>query len=232
MIAAVLVAGILFRTVEMVAVAGQEAQESGASVSDSAEETDGFLEALAEGTVSGGDAVPMEGTVSSGDAVLMASPVPAGSSEIVSLQIPQRLDVILDPWETDGRGQVYSERYSIQNRGDEPIRLVLKGAIYSPQENGAVIRTETEGLHEGGEKSIYVQMDFGNGDRLILAEEEAEYLITLEPGNELQFWFSGEMNEGSLQPWGDDEVQMEMTYFWSTEESGQNNGEEDREVQG
>lgn len=38
-----------------------------------------------------------------------------GNSVLKNLQIPQKLDVVIDPWEMDQKGQVYSEQYNISN---------------------------------------------------------------------------------------------------------------------
>lgn len=147
----------------------------------------------------------------------------------VGLQMPKQLTVTIDPWEIDERGQVYSDQYLIQNTGDAPIQLVLKEVIYG-LEQGIFICTDAEGLHEGEENSIYVQLNFGNGDQLVLTQERAEYAFTLEPGTELQFWFSGEVNENAAEPWEDGEVGIEMTYFWSTEEAASDGGSEKEEI--
>lgn len=41
-------------------------------------------------------------------------------TDLKQLQIPQKLEVVIDPWEMDGKSQIYSEQYVIRNDGKEP----------------------------------------------------------------------------------------------------------------
>ena len=37
---------------------------------------------------------------------------------LTGLLMPQKFEIVMDPWEMDGRTQVYSEQYIIKNTGD------------------------------------------------------------------------------------------------------------------
>lgn len=195
MIVAVLTAGMLFRTVGM--------------------------ETVAEGAVSGGDAVPeaseslapAEGTVSGGDALPVADSEPAESPVAASLEIPQKLSVVLDPWEMDGRGQIYSEPYAIRNSGSVACILRVSFRCVLPEGSGTVIRPEKEGLYGGGGKSIYIEVVFGE-DRIVLSQEDSGYEAELAPGESLQVSFSGGMNEEAPEGWRDGDIEIEGTYSW------------------
>lgn len=137
---------------------------------------------------------------------------------MISLQIPQRISVVIDPWEMDGKGQIYSEQYVIRNVGETAGKLVLAGSIYSSWDrNGIVVRTDNNGIHSGQDKSIYMEMAFGNGDYTVYTLEEMEYEVRLEAGEELAFWFSGEVNEEALYPWKNGDFGVTMKYTWEEE---------------
>ncbi len=40
---------------------------------------------------------------------------PEDRAEIKDLQIPQKLEIVIDPWEMDGKEQIYSEQYTIRS---------------------------------------------------------------------------------------------------------------------
>lgn len=136
-----------------------------------------------------------------------------------SLQMPEKFEVVIDPWETDGRGQVYSEQYVIQNTGKDVGILTLSNLTCKPQEgSGAVIRTDREGLHRDGRKSIYMEMLFGTGEKIVLSEEETEYETELKPGEELSVQFVGEVNEYASRVWENADVNVGVVYSWNTKE--------------
>ncbi len=189
---AALVIGLSSSSLEMTAMAAQMEDDPGSSISDvKEEEPDANEKEAADGE--------------------------SEMSELTSLQIPQKLGVVLDPWELDGKTQIYSEEYTIQNAGEAPGTLVLSFAC-KPQENsGVTVRAENEGLHDDESKSLYMKMVFGNGDELILSEEVSEYEIEMVPGEELSVCFQGELNENAADPWKNGDIEVEGVYSWKTE---------------
>lgn len=139
-------------------------------------------------------------------------------SGIKNLQIPQKLDVVIDPWEMDNKGQIYSEQYMISNVGDTAGVLTLSGLICRPREqSGVVIRTNREGLHDNGDKTIYIEMLLGNGEKVVFSQESSQYQTKLEPGEKLSVCFAGEVNENALGEWKNDDISISMVYSWETE---------------
>lgn len=136
-----------------------------------------------------------------------------------SLQMPQKLEVVIDPWETDGKGQVYSEQYVIRNMGGDTGILTLSGLACKSQENsGAVVRTDPYGIHEDECKSIYMEMLFGNGEQIVLSEEGAVYETELKPGEELSLQFAGEVNEYASRSWDNEDIAVRVVYSWDRKE--------------
>lgn len=143
---------------------------------------------------------------------------PEDRAEIKDLQIPQKLEIVIDPWEMDGKEQIYSEQYTIRNIGEMQGVLRLSGLSCRPQENSStVIRTDKNGLHDNKEKSVYMEILFGNGDHVVLSEEGTEYKAELEPDEELTFCFTGEVNEYAEEGWEKGEIAVEVVYSWDEE---------------
>ena len=135
--------------------------------------------------------------------------------ELCSLEIPQKLGVVIDPWEVAGKGQIYSEQYIIKNTGDVTGVLTLTFLCRRGEDSAAVIRTDTAGLHDDENKSIYIEMIFGDAEGIALTEEGVEYQAQLQPGEELSVSFAGEVNEYASERWGDSDVEIEGVYFWN-----------------
>jgi len=178
-------------------------------------------------TVSGGNvsAPPYtDSTVSGNDAAVLSDTENlAGreAAEIVSLQIPERVRIIVDPFEIDGNGQIYSEQYVVRNVGITAGILTLSNAIRisgEGEEDEATVRTETEEMHCSWEKSIYLEMAFGNGDKVVFTQEGSVYEVELEAGEELALWFAGEVNENASQPWRTGDIEVMIGYTWDTKE--------------
>ena len=131
------------------------------------------------------------------------------------LQIPQKLEVVIDPWEMDGRSQIYSEQYVIRNDGKEPGILTLSNlACRVSEQSRAIVTTNRSGLHDGDEKLIYMQMKFGNGDQIDLSEDGSSYQVELQPEEELSVCFEGEVNENASESWQDGDVTVTVVYSW------------------
>ena len=136
-----------------------------------------------------------------------------------SLQMPQKLEVVIDPWEMDGKGQIYSEKYQIRNTGEDTGRLTLSGLTCKPREkSGAIVRTDRNGIHEDKRKSIYMEMVFSTGERIVLSEEGAGYEAELRPGEEVSLEFSGEVNEYASGSWDNEDIIVGVVYSWDMEE--------------
>lgn len=143
-----------------------------------------------------------------------------GVLEKDSLQMPQKLEVVIDPWEIDGKGQVYSDEYVIKNTGEDTGILTLSGLTCKPREkSGVIVRTDRNGLHDDKRKSIYMEIVFGTGERIALTEEGAEYETELEPGEEVSLQFAGEVNENASGSWNNEDIAVGAVYSWDVKEN-------------
>lgn len=179
-----------------------------------------------ESEASAGEPKPEETGTSSGETSDTAD------TGKVSLQIPQKLQVIVDPFELDGKEQIYSERYTIRNTGERAGTLTLSFACRPQEENGLTVVQESDGIHEGEEKSVYLEIVFGDTERLVLSAEPSEYRAELGAGEELSLYFTGEVNENAREQWEDGDFTIEGVYRWEaaeealTDESGGEDPEE------
>ncbi len=136
------------------------------------------------------------------------------------LQIPQKLGVVIDPWEMDGKEQIYSEEYVIRNDGEMPGVLTLSNLACRPQEqSGVIVTANPAGLHDGDEKLICMKMIFGNGDQIDLSEDASTYQVELQPGEELSICFEGEVNEYASEGWKDGDVTVTVAYSWDVKQT-------------
>ncbi len=148
------------------------------------------------------------------------------------LQIPQKLEVVIDPWEMDGKGQIYSEEYVIRNDGETPGMLTLSNLACRPQEqSGVIVRADKEGLHDSEDKLIYLEMFLGSEERIVFSKDNSQYQIELEPGEELTVCFGGEVNENASRKWGNNDIAVSVVYSWEREEKKDKKAEELEENQ-
>ena len=141
----------------------------------------------------------------------------SGTSGLTQLWIPQRMEIVIDPWEMDEKEQIYSEEYIIRNTGETPGILTLDFTCETGGETGLSFQGNSEGLHDFGEKLIYMKVIFGNGEEVVFTQEGAKYQVELQSGEALSLRFTGEVNENAEESWKDGDIKIEGTYSWEGE---------------
>ena len=168
----------------------------------------------------------LESKVNSGD-------VSEKKQNIVSLVIPQKLEVVIDPFEIDGKTQVYSEKYSIKNAGETKGVLQLTQLACKSGKSGEVkVRKNQDGIHDGEKKKIYLEMvleyeklkdnaaeenlksEKESEKHIVLSQEDTSYEQVLEAGEEVVVYFCGEVNENASQIWENGDVEITVVYDW------------------
>lgn len=132
---------------------------------------------------------------------------------VVRLQVPVNLDFMLDPFEINGNGQVYSPDYYIKNTGTERLFLNLNEiqAVDNSADRVVFVQDESAVRHTK-EKSLFLILAFDNGDEIILSTDGEEYEIVLDPDEELSFSITGALNEGAEREWREGDVRIRLTY--------------------
>ncbi len=135
---------------------------------------------------------------------------------LTSLLMPQKFEIVLDPWEMDGRTQIYSEQYIIKNTGDMPGTLKLTGIACETGED-VHVQESSDGIHNGKDKKLYIELLVNDEERLVLMPEGTDYEIELAPNENITLEFTGEMNENTPQNWQNSDVRISVTYDWHAE---------------
>lgn len=135
---------------------------------------------------------------------------------LTSLLMPQKFEIVMDPWEMDGRTQVYSKQYIIKNTGDMSGTLKLTGIACEVGED-VHVQENSDGIHSGKDKKLYIELLINDEDRFVLMPEGTDYEIKLAPDESITLEFTGEMNENTSQNWQDSDVKISVTYDWCVE---------------
>lgn len=165
--------------------------------------------------------VEASGSTDTGDKKESEPEEPAADEKpaVGNLEIPQKMAIVIDPWEIDGKGQIYSEQYMVKNTGKTDGVLTLTSRVCkSWDKSEVVVKTDKRGLHDDKVKAVYMEMEYGNGDKVILSEDETKYQAELKPGEEFAVRFIGEVNENASESWKDSDVTVDVVYSWSWEE--------------
>lgn len=150
-------------------------------------------------------------------------------TRLTSLQMPQKFEIMMDPFEMDKRTQVYSKEYKISNTGEFTGTLKLTGIANEAGDNVSVC-AERDNVHDGKNKNIFIELVINGEERVVLSPEGTDYEILLESNEELTLEFVGEMNEKSLEEWQDSDVKITVIYDWKIEPEEEMTEEEtDRE---
>lgn len=136
------------------------------------------------------------------------------SSGLAQLQIPQKMEIVIDPWEMDEKEQIYSKEYTIQNMGETPGALTLDFACKVREDTGLSFQEDPDGIHSSDEKLIYMKVLFGTGEEAVFTQEGVKYQAELQPGETLSLRFTGEVNENADDPWKNGDIEIEGTYSW------------------
>lgn len=161
-----------------------------------------------------------ESSIVDDDVLQEENPVTPEKSEAkdCGLQIPQKLDIFLDPWEINGKGQIYSETYVIRNTGEETVDISLYGIVCIPGKNsGTQIKTSEKGLYENKKKNLYMEMVIDGRTKITMSEKGSEYQTRLDPGESLPVYFTGALNGDSSKEWKDGDIRISMKCSWSVE---------------
>lgn len=156
------------------------------------------------------------GTISTGNLEREAI---SESSGLAQLQIPQKMEIVIDPWEMDEKEQIYSKEYTVQNMGETSGVLTLDFACKVREDTGLSFQEDPDGIHSSDEKLIYMKVLFGTGEEAVFTREGVKYQAELQPGETLSLRFTGEVNENADDPWKDGDIEIEGMYSWEQEKA-------------
>lgn len=150
--------------------------------------------------------------------IITSSEEMVSNNNVVYLQVPNDIDFVIDPWQVAKRGQVYSEKYVIRNCGTKEGTLYLTNIVCYPEKSENIVIVKDRNLiSDNGEKSIFMEMMFDNGEVLVLSQEEKQYSIKIAPKSEIVFWVIGNINVKAEDEWRNNDVKISMKYHFSIE---------------
>lgn len=151
----------------------------------------------------------------SGNGINMQKEISSSEDESVPirLQVPQKLEIILDPWEMDGKEQIYSGEYLIKNISGAKGRLKLTG-IADGFEGNVNIQPDSNNIHIGNGRNIFIELVINNENKLVLLPGGTDYEAVLEENAGIKFTFTGVMNEYAEGNWHDRDVKVMLIYDW------------------
>ncbi|MDR0937699.1 MAG: hypothetical protein LBM98_13580 [Oscillospiraceae bacterium] len=156
------------------------------------------------------------------------APPDAPQDDIISVIVPTTLDFTIDPLELAGRGQIYSEPFFIENRGNSNVVLTLSDinvAFAKDDEFEAVLEPFGDEF-QSERKALYLALDFGREGfpPVVLTDLEhpASVLIPLFSEesalsadgeySSVELSFSGNVNYPPELDWLPGDVHIAMTY--------------------
>ena len=147
------------------------------------------------------------------------------NDDVLNIVVPITFSVTIDPLEVAGKGQIYSNVYSIVNNGDSDVNLTFTDIqiTFADDINFAALAQPYDEQTESELKSIYMLLDFGRIDvpPAVITDPGTKGAITIPlsstlgntPENSLvQFNFSGSVNYAPAIPWADGDIKISMAY--------------------
>lgn len=160
-----------------------------------------------------------EGGEDTGGEDAEASAVPAqeaAASVPVRLQVPQKFEIMLNPWEMDGQEQIFSAEYTIKNVSGERGTLKLTGIAVGSEED-IVVQSDSDDIHDGNDQNIWIAMVINGEDTIALSPDGTDYETVLEADAGVTLTFTGAMNENAVKGWRDSDVEVSVVYDWVTD---------------
>lgn len=143
------------------------------------------------------------------------------------VQLPQNLNFYLDPDNEKGNGQIYSNRYKVQNSGKEAITFKMEMSLSVLDPGVEIAFCPGEWSEEPEDRSIYMYAIF-EGEEIehtyILTdpEEACEESVVLEPagkeGDSLYISFGGMLSQS--EGWKSGELAINALYKMSSASMG------------
>jgi hypothetical protein len=151
------------------------------------------------------------------------SSMPDDDSDVVNLIIPATVSIIIDPFEINGRGQVFSDTYKIQNLGHTDVVMTFTDmrCTFANEADFEPMARPFEEYGGSSRKSMYLLLDFGREDisPVVLTDSNhiSEVSIPLSGANadtasSISLSFSGYVGQNLNTHWHDGDVKISLGY--------------------
>lgn len=173
-------------------------------------------------------------------------------SVLYSVSFPTDTHACLDPGNLSGKGQIFSDHYTVENYGNTEVKITIKNidVYYASTEDVYEFSDEKIDDHssrvkklnigmvwgkenEESEKTIYLSEGVREEEVLTLAaseyEENGEF-VSLKEGSTGYFYFTGTLNANPNLEWEEGELIVRFDYEILSTESGEEKKEEGLET--
>lgn len=165
---------------------------------------------------------------------------------IYNVSFPTGVKAFLDPGNLSGRGQIFSDRYAVENYGNTDIAILIRNidVHYRSEEELYELTDEVIADFHSGVKKMNVEMVWenenektenslhvleGETDTQVLILRAAEYdengeFVKLADGGRGAFYFTGTMNGNPGIVWENGEIAVDFNYeifYLNAEQTGQ-----------
>jgi hypothetical protein len=144
------------------------------------------------------------------------------TNETVSVIVPSTLDFTIDPLEIGGSESVYSDEYPLVNLGGTDVILTFTSVevILANDRDFAKSALPVGDSDAGGLKSVYLELNFGNGDipPIVLTDVDPAEIPSVTLGangsgtSEYALRISGSVNPYPLVDWQSGDIRIAITY--------------------
>ena len=148
------------------------------------------------------------------------------NTDLLDVVLPISVTIRIDPYELNGRGQIFSDKYKIQNMGSTDVLLTftdMKVTFANNQDFEALAQpVDKEGKSDL--KAIYLVMDFDRDDipPVVLTDEKLEGHVSIPmpaakkgtaDTSSFSISFSGNVNESPAKSWCNGDISITLHYI-------------------
>lgn len=141
---------------------------------------------------------------------------------VMCVSLPGETPFVIDPYEQEGKGQLYSDEFVIENHGSSDVRLIFTsiGVAFHGQGEFVPLAIPFDETVASRAKDIYMTMRFPDRDAAVIVitdvtRSDAPQFILEAAGQErsrLVFQYTGNINHAPELPWKAGDVRVEFQY--------------------
>jgi hypothetical protein len=144
---------------------------------------------------------------------------------LLDVVLPVTVSMTIDPYEINGRGQIFSDTYKFENLGNTDVKLTFTDMkVTFPNEKDFEALAQPFDIESKSDlKAIYMVMNFGRDDipPVVLTDEEREGQISIpmpssktdtDDNSFFSISFSGNLNENPALCWRNGDVKINIQY--------------------
>lgn len=161
--------------------------------------------------LSGNDAVSDNDAISGNKPKKLIDP---DALKIITLRVPRNLNFVIDPWEINGKGSIWSQEYVFSNNGKAPVELKMRDIKCSAREGifcaGSQVSPE-EVIGASG-KAVQMKLELSNGEVIYVTEDGGSYETIVDAGESFTLTVIGIISDEAKEQWQDGDLSLSLSY--------------------